>query len=141
MKPSYQASPRLPNRLMLATAGFGPPEVRDAEQRRLRRRQRRHVHVARHDEAARAQVLVAGRQHQAGDDLAIDLELRLDAGAALDVGIDRRHARQHAGRVGRSAPSGKRGAPAWPNDSTAVRYFEPSRCSAFESARSGMRSR
>ena len=131
MKPSYQASPRLPKRLLFATVGSGPPEVRDAEQRRLGGGQRRHVDVARHDEAARAQVLVAGREHQPRGDLAIDLELRLDAGAALDVGIDGRHARQRAGGVGRQHVGEARRAR--PGRTTAPRSGSSSRHAAARS--------
>src|SRR5437764_2060845 len=44
-----------------------------------------------------------------------------------------------AGNVDNTA--GQTGAPACPGTSTAVLYFVPSRCSAFEVARSGMRSK
>src|SRR6185503_10998350 len=39
-----------------------------------------------------------------------------------------------------AATPGKTGAPGWPNENDATLYFVPSRCSAFEVARSGMRS-
>ena len=56
VRPLNHESPSESYWLMLPNAGFGRPRFGDAERRRLRRGQRRHVDVVRHDDAVAAHV-------------------------------------------------------------------------------------
>ena len=114
VSPLNQASPSASYWLMLPNAGFGRPRFGDAEQRGLRRRQRRHVDVVRHEDAVAADVRIAGLRRERTPSAALDLHRRLlvvhwfcTSGLMLLIETS-----TPGGNDGSTA--GQTGAPAWP---------------------------
>ena len=135
VRPLNHESPSESYWLMLPKFGIGPPQIRHAQRVGLRRGQRRHVDVARHDDLRGR----AGSCSRPWPTSNARSRARSRLAACSDrpswmVGIDRRDRGEHARRKRRAAPPARRERPAG-----RTRAAPPGTCCRRAAARSRSR--